>query len=810
MRTQLILLLCATGCAAADASDEHQPPAPAQTVEQTASEPETIEARTKDMQALPGFLALYWDADEARLFFEVTRADQEILYYVSLPSGLGSNDVGLDRGQLGPRRLVVFRQVGGKVLLYAPNLSWRSTAADPIERAGVYDSFASSVLWGFPIEARTIEGTRERVLVDGTDFFLRDAHGIARKLADAGQGAFRLEESRSAIDEGRTRSFPSNSEIEAYLTFSSDKPGPEVRATAADAGSVTFRVRHSFVALPKLADHPYDARKFDPRCGFFANSWHDASVPIDEPLEQRVISRHRLTAGEPIVYYVDRAAPEPIRTALLEGARYWTPVFAAAGYPEGFRVELLPEWADPQDARYNVIQWVNRSTRGWSYGMTVSDPRTGEILKGHVTLGALRVRQDVLLFEGLLSPYTSLFSDKTDARVTAAALARIRQLSAHEVGHTLGLAHNFAASVNDRASVMDYPAPLVRLGADGELDLSDAYAPGCGPWDELVIRYGYGDFDADEAGGLAAVLDEMQRLGLFYMSDGDARGTSRAHPLASLWDNGTDAVTALTETIAVRRKALDRLSTNALKSGRAQFELERALVPLYFHHRYQLEAAVRAVGGVEYEYAVVGDSRTELRPVSADRQRRALAAALESLEPGFLALPSELVAQLVPPPPGYRRDREAFDPGSFFFDPLGAARSSVSLTFDSLMDAERARRLVDQAQADPGQLSWRETLDAIVKELWNQPPGSLRTELQDLFLERCLDVVDDPRTTERVRELTWMRVSSFTAGELTAWQHEKLRRYAADPDARKRASRPRVPPGSPIGMSCGYAPEPRF
>jgi hypothetical protein len=785
----------------------------------------TIGDKTKGMQRIDGFLTLYWDPPNARLFFELPEPEKEVLYYVSLPGGLGSNSVGLERGQLGWSGQVEFRRIGPRVFLVAPNLRWRSSSTNAVERLAVEDAFAMGVLESFDIVAEE-EG---RVLVEGTPFFLGDAHSIVRKLDDRGQGSFSLTAKKSTLLPEKLASFEKNTEIEALLTFESERPGPEVRSTAALPSSVSLRVRHSFVQLPDRAENPFRSRRFDPRSGYFPFTWNDLSVPIDEPVQQVFITRHHLSANEPIVYFVDRAAPEPVRTALLEGARYWEEAFEQAGFPEGFRVELLPADADPQDVRYNVIQWVPRSTRGWSYGMSVCDPRTGEILKGHVTLGALRVRQDVLLFEGLLSPYGDVGDDGGGAMenrvVLETALDRIRQLSAHEVGHTLGLAHNFASSLEDRASVMDYPAPEIRIDEHGEIDLSGAYKPGGGIWDGFAIRYGYTPFAPGlEAQGLSDIISEAKGKGLTYLTDRDARGSDRAHPRALLWDTGSEPLTALETTYSVRRRALARFSANAVKPGRSFFDLERALAPLYYHHRYQLEAVVRQIGGRSFDYAVVGrDENPNIEAVAANLQRQALLLTLESIRPGFLALPPRLIELLPPPPPGSRRDRETFRATGGFFDPLEAAAAAIDLTLGLLLDPARAARLLSQVQRDGTLPSLAEVLEHLTKEVWGDPEeppvfSSIREVLQARTLEHLLSLASLEDVHTRVRAAAFERLAMLNTeltetprpGAHAAFERERLRRFFEDPTATFHVMGGRIPPGSPIGSfqepACGKRP----
>ena len=493
----------------------------------------TISEKTQNFTHLPGFMPLYWDDKEGKIWLEIRQFDMEFLYIESLATGIGSNDIGIDRGQLGANLIVKFQRSGPRVLLVQPNYSYRAVSPNVAERRAVEESFAQSVLWGFEVAAQE-SGS---VLVDASPFFLRDAHDVIGRLKGMKQGNYRLEPSRSAFYLPRTKSFPKNSEVEATLTFLADEPGNYVGQVVPAPNAITVRQHHSFVQLP---DDGYSPRTFDPRAGYFGSSYQDYASPAGEPLTKRFIVRHRLKkrdpsaamseAVQPIVYYVDRGAPEPIRSALVEGARWWNQAFEAAGFRDAFRIELMPEDADPMDVRYNVIQWVHRATRGWSYGAEVDDPRTGEIIKGQVTLGSLRDRQDYLLAEAWLAPYED--GKPIPAAMEQFALARLRQLAAHEVGHTLGLAHNYISSTMNRASVMDYPHPWIAIKPDGTIRFARAYAVGIGEWDKIAIQYGYQDFPKgtqEQAQLDKLVRDAMQR-GLIFLTDQDARPPA-AHTL---------------------------------------------------------------------------------------------------------------------------------------------------------------------------------------------------------------------------------------------------------------------------------------
>ena len=705
----LILFVCATNSSAA-ASD--------------------IKSRTASMQHLRGFLPLHWDAGKGRLYLEIPRLGMDLLYFDSLPYGVGSNDLGLDRGQISEPRIVRFERVGAKILLAQPNQFFRSSAADPAERLTVRQSFPESVLAGFNVEAEAADGA---VLVDATDFFERDAHEVLAALSRANQGVYKLDDKRSAIVIENTRALPRNTEVEALLTFTSEAPARAsfVADVAPNARALSVREHHSFLALPEPG---YTPRRFDPRAGYFDLSFRDYAAPLGSELEQRFIVRHRLVkknpscanaceAVAPIQYYVDRGAPEPLRGALLEGARWWDQAFQAAGWAPGtFRVDILPESADPMDARYNIIQWVHRYTRGWSYGASISDPRTGEIIKGNVTLGSLRSRQDYLIATALLSPYVTGKQIKPENDpMLAMALARTRQLAAHETGHTLGLAHNFVASAfphppAESVSVMDYPHPWIVL-SDGAPDLTQAYASNVGVWDKVAIDFGYREFSAgtDEHAALDAILRQAANSGLYFISDDDARPPGSAHPHAHLWDNGPNAADELVRIMKVRAVALARFGENAVPMGVPLAQLQDTLAPLYLMHRYQTEAAIKEIGGLDYRFQLRGDGQMNSAIVDAAEQRKALHAVLGTLSPEALTLPEGLLQVLPPRPAGVQRTRESLASSTgLTFDPIAAAESAADLTLEVLFDPQRAARLVEYSARASTSLTLSEVIDAVL------------------------------------------------------------------------------------------------
>ncbi len=779
--------------------------------------------KTAGFEKLPGFITLYWDVKAGKIWMEIDRWDAEFLYVNSLSAGIGSNDIGLDRGQLGDTRIVKFQRTGPKVLLIEPNYAYRAVTDNADERRAVEEAFAQSTIWGFEVGAE--EGNR--VLVDATAFYLRDAHDVSGALKRSNQGTFRLDASRSAFHLPRTKNFPQNTEVEATLTFTGDDPGAWLRQVAPTPQAVTVRQHHSFIQLP---DPGYTPRAFDPRAGYFGISYMDYATPIDEPITRRFIARHRLkkkdpTAAvsepvKPIVYYLDRGTPEPVRSALLDGARWWSQAFEAAGYRNAFRVEMMPEGADPMDVRYNVIQWVHRSTRGWSYGASITDPRTGEIIKGHVSLGSLRVRQDYLIAEGLLAPYEE--GKPVPKVMEEMALARLRQLSAHEVGHTIGLSHNYVASTENRASVMDYPHPWITYTKEEKIDLSDAYASGIGEWDKVAVTYGYQDFPSgrDERKELESIILDAMKRGLVFLTDQDARPQGSPHPQTHLWDNGKNAVQELERLMVIRQIALRQFSEKNIKPGAPLATLEEVLVPIYLLHRYQVEAAVKVLGGVSYTYALRGDGQRPTTPVPYKDQNEALTALLSTLKPQFLELPSNISALIPPRPYGFGRHRELFrNRTGGTFDPLSAAEASAHHTVTLLLHPDRTARLVEQNARDPKQLSLGQAIDRLVGGTWKlRRLSGLALEIQHtvelVVLYNLMGLASNENAMPQVRALAYLKLAELETwirktvpqGQLSESRNahysfalQQIALWKEDP---KKLSLPRpaeAPPGQPIG-----------
>ncbi|MEL7500764.1 MAG: zinc-dependent metalloprotease [Planctomycetota bacterium] len=797
----------------------------------------TIDSFLEGKQRTAGYIPFIWDPAKGKIYLQITRPGEEFLYVHSLATGLGSNPVGLDRGQLGDQKVVRFKRVGPKVLLIQRNLRFRALTDNPLERRAVEQSFAQSVLWGGEIVAEN----NDQFIIDISDLLLSDVHGVVETLKRTDQGDFALDYKRSAVFLDRCKSFPKNTELEVTLTFSSSKPGNLVRQTAPTAKAVSLRQHHSFIKLP---DANYQPRAYDVRCPSIFITFADYASPLDQPLEQRWITRHRLQKQdpqanlskpiEPIIYYVDAGAPKQIQEALVEGASWWNEAFESAGFQDAFQVKLLPPEADPLDVRYNVIQWVHRSTRGWSYGGSVIDPRTGEIIKGHVTLGSLRVRQDQLLVNSLkghspnircsccgvggIAEEATLADLAAGADALEVSLARIRQLSAHEVGHTLGFVHNFAASTyGDRASVMDYPAPRVTINGNQQLDLSDAYAVGIGAWDKIAAQFAYTQFaeDQDEQSGLQAILKTANDAGMLFMSDADARPAGAAHPLANLWDNGSDPLEELQHVMKVRRIALDRFDPTQLPAGTSTGEIGQFLTPVYLHHRYQLQAAGKLIGGYRYQYGYVGQTNSGNAPIEGEVQKRCIDAILQTIAPQQLLIRRELLQSISPRPYASIRDQEILPSRSGrIFDPLAAAKVAADLALDELFQHQRLNRLSHPSAEDTPDVSY--LVNRVVESTWQ---ADLRAEGQtqriaqivcEAVVDHLINLADRPDAGTEVRAvaLAGLRgiLSRIDADNRENAFNEMMNRriklfldrpYSVIPDSRPLV----VPPGSPIGAS---------
>lgn len=765
------------------------------------------------------------DAAKGRILLTLPRPADDgvalrLLYSTALKTGLGSAPLVLDRGRIGNTQVLAFRRIGGKIAVQFENPRFRASAGDATQQKVVASDFGISTVWLTDIAEILGDG---RLVIDIAPFLVLDTLGIAASFnqdqenlgigaatAIAGKG-FKLDEKLSLADPASVRLFPDNLEVDALQTFVSDMPGAEVENIVPDPRKVSLTVHHSFVRLPEPGFVP---RRFDPRMGGIASQAVDFSAPLGGAVVYDLANRFRLEkvdpaaprsrVKKPIVFYLDRNTPEPIRTALLEGIGWWGQAFDAAGLIDAFRVEMLPEGADPLDIRYNMVNWVDRATRGWAYGQIIADPRTGEIVKGMVVLGSLRARQDIQIFQSLVGA-GELNSGRPNDPVVV-ALDRLRQLGAHEVGHTLGFSHNFAASSQDRASVMDYPPPRIGL-IDGKPDLSDAYAKGIGAWDVATVRWQYADADERET---AAMAERFR-----YVQDDNARAADTAYAWGGLWDDGADPVAELNRLVTVRAAALSRFGLGVLSPGEPVANLRRRLVPLWLLHRYQLVTAAKLIGGVDFVYAVNGGGREAAKPVAPAQQRAALAAALATLKPEALRVPQALLPLLSAAQNGNsdrQYDTEVFaTAGGPVFDPLVAADAAAQLTVQTLLAPRRLARIVVQQQGNASALSLDELLDRLTAHVLASTSDDLGRRIATRTLATMAQVARRPDASPEVAAALDQKLHDVgealaqrkASGAERAWALSLARRLL---DARQReelgTALPRavnVPPGDPIG-----------
>ena len=780
----------------------------------------------KKLEKFEGFFDFYYDASTDKIYLEVENLDSDFLYINSLATGIGSNDIGLDRGQLGNERLVSFQKAGNKLLLIQPNLSFRAITTNNAEENSIREAFAKSVIYGFKI----LETNDNKYLIDFTSFLMQDKHGVADRLKLAKQGVYKIDKTKSAIELNHTKSFPKNSEFEALLTFSGKPTGNLITSgVSPDPSLVSVVQHHSFIELP---DSEYKPREFDPRSGALAISFMDYATPVEDEITKKYITRHRLEkidpnleyseAKEPIIYYLDPGTPEPVRSALIEGASWWNEAYEAIGFKNAFQVKILPEDADPMDCRYNVIQWVHRSTRGWSYGASVVDPRTGEIIKGHVSLGSLRIRQDFLIAQALLSkPFVD---DNNNDPMLKMAIARIKQLSAHEVGHTIGFAHNFAASTNNRSSVMDYPHPLIKITND-EIDLSEAYAVGIGDWDKISVAYSYSEFNSeDEKVELNNILENAYNDGLRFITDSDARSKSGAHANAHLWDNENDVVKGLNNILAVRDKAIKGFSKFNIKSYETYSKLEDVFVPLYFLHRYQTEAVVKLIAGLDYNYATRDDNQTIVENVSFDRQNKALISLLKTLKVENLAIPKSKLELFPPRAYNYPRTRESFKSMTgVSFDPFSAVSTASEMSLSLLLNPERMNRLVVQSSLSNNSLqnmNLHYLLSALTSNTF-KTEYKYNIENSDNYIYENQQVINNnylkflfnlasnkksyfqvkAEANKEITNISQLLASKKNKNRYSLEYLNTIRKFNTKPELFELTSSPKIPDGSPIGST---------
>lgn len=760
-----------------------------------------------------------YDSATGKVFLTVPRGGAEFLYLNTLATGLGNPVAALDRGEVGLEAVVRFERRGARVLLVRQNAGHTARGGGEALRRSVEESFPRSVLASFAVTTDGADG----IVVDATDFFLSDVFDVIGRLRGAELGAYRIDANRSYVDGARVKAFPMNTEVRAVISYVTDQPNFQVSRVAPDGRSITLEQHHSFMRLP---ERPLAIRAFDPRAGLFSYDYFDFAQGLESDYRQRGTVRWRLeprdTAAylrgqlvepvKPIVYYLDPGIPEPYRTAFIEGGMWWNKVFEAAGWRNGFRVEPLPAGVDPLDARYPMIYWVHRVERGPSVGPAHVDPRTGEIVSTTVRMDSYRSLVDHDIYMGLLP---AAGNSRLALDAAAFSMGRRRQHIAHEIGHTIGLAHNYIASSQGRSSVMDYPYPLITVDAQGRIDVADAYRPSGGAHDTLAVRYAYTWYPNAQAEreGLRRLVREAEAKGLRFVSDAHVGG-SGSIPDASQWVEGSNMISALERTMAVRRVLVERFDQRAAAPGEPLAVLNRRFAHVYLHHRYALAGAVKYVGGMDFGYALAGEPTVPTAILPPAEQRRALTLVLSALEPAQLRVPDRVAAMIPPVPPGWDNDLTLIPtPAGTALDPLTLAHSFSQEVVDALLHPQRAARLVSFAARDAANLSLDHVITALTDATWGARPGAggqadvmdaaLRRVTQRAVLDGLLDLAGAPGATaavratvashlERLREATSATPSTSSAEDRAhrAAARRDIERYFAGRDDREARPRP--------------------
>ncbi len=790
-----------------------------------------ISTRTSGLKRTDGFAPYYWDAKRGMLLFEISPAalQQEFLYFTALGSGVGSLDMFADRSSTHGAMVCQLMRVGQKVLVIQTNEQFRATAGPTELQKSVEASFPTSVLAALPIEAET-NGT---VLVNANPLILRDVFDMLGQLRNpsraiagnivrtqgGGNVAWRMDNDRSVIDLEHTKNFPKNTEVEAMLTFTSDQG--QFGLNTPDPHTMTVREHHSFVALP---DPGFEPRERDIRVGYFGPNFEDFSQPFNQPLERGFIARWRLVKKDPnakvsepvkpITFYLDPGMPANIKQAAKRGILWWNDAFAVAGFKNAVVVQDLPADADPLDIRYPTIQWTNRAGRGWSVGMEQGDPRTGEIIHSVVQLDSHRWRTVSNYWDALIgSPpgreqAVDMFAalDNADPQLSEEQimLNRIALLACHEVGHVLGLAHNFIASTYGRGSVMDYFAPRVKFHPDGSPDLSDAYMQGVGSYDKMAIEWGYsqGALPSVDASGhevpaerarLDAIAQKWNHQGVIWGPQDDPRWNS--------YDDGPDPVTWLKEVLPVRDKLLARYSPNLIAKGEPWSDLASRFPLIYLFHRYALGAAVNVVGSAKIPPSVKGDGLKPIEIWPAASQREALELLTSALQPPHLnAFPQGLWEYLAP---SEGRDPERFrSSAGYVFSQEDGARELCAVVVGGLLDPERLQRANVLHEHDAQAPAASDVVDALLKTaLAGDGNDALHRVVTNDIVERLMILAANENATGEVRNAALAGVMKAQTSVETSdplLRHE-IELFLRDPKNNVPKLKPSgAPPGPPV------------